>query len=165
VITSPPYPNRFSYARETRPHLFFFNFVTGASAVGDLETVAIGGTWGKATSILAGGITPANDLIDSLLSPYTRRINGECKLMANYVTKYFNDMYIHAEEVAKVCKRRVKLAYVIGNSKFFGHPLPSDEILASIFAHFGFDLETIERMRRRQSKAGLYEAVVFMSRS
>ena len=54
---------------------------------------------------------------------------------------------------------------MIGNSKFFGYPLPSDEILASIFAHFGFRLETIERMRRRQSKTGLYEAVVFMSRS
>ena len=27
IITSPPYPNRFSYARETRPHLFFFGFV------------------------------------------------------------------------------------------------------------------------------------------
>ena len=50
-------------------------------------------------------------------------------------------------------------------SKFFGHPSPSDEILASIFAHFGFSLETIERMRRRQSKTGLYEAVVFMCRS
>ena len=25
VITSPPYPNRFSYARETRPHLFFLS--------------------------------------------------------------------------------------------------------------------------------------------
>ena len=30
---------------------------------------------------------PANDLIDSLLSPYTKRINGECNVMANYVTK------------------------------------------------------------------------------
>ena len=50
VITSPPYPNRFSYARETRPHLFFFNFIEDAKAVGELETRAIGGTWGKATS-------------------------------------------------------------------------------------------------------------------
>ncbi|HQU45681.1 MAG TPA: hypothetical protein PK867_22900 [Pirellulales bacterium] len=41
---------------------------------------------------------------------------------------------------------------------------PSDEILASIFGHFGFQLESIERMRKRQSKSGLYEAVVFMRR-
>lgn len=44
---------------------------------------------------------------------------------------------------------------MIGNSKFFGHPLPSDEILAAILTHFGFHLETIERMRRRLSKTGL----------
>ena len=83
--------------------------------------------------------------------------------MASYVIKYFNDMYVHAGEMAKVCKAGARLAYVIGNSKFFDHPLPSDELLASIFAHFGFKIDGIERMRRRQSKKGLYEAVVFMS--
>lgn len=165
IITSPPYPNRFSYARETRPHLFFFNFVTRASAVGTLETEAIGGTWGKATSVLADGVEPANEVIRSLLRPCTSRIHNECNLMANYVTKYFNDIYVHAGEIAKVCRTKCRLAYVIGNSKFFGHPLPSDEILAAVFERFGFKLDAIERMRRRQSKTGLYEAVVFMRRS
>jgi len=164
VITSPPYPNRFSYARETRPHLFFFNFITDAAAVGQMETDAIGGTWGKATSVLAGGVEPANDLVRSLLAPYTGNINSECNLMSAYVIKYFNDIFAHAGEIAKVCRPKARLAYVIGNSKFFGHPLPSDEILASIFGYFGFKLDGIERMRKRQSKAGLYEAVVFMSR-
>ena len=56
VITSPPYPNRFSYARETRPHLFFLDFIESAKAVGQLETEAIGGTWGKATSVLSRGV-------------------------------------------------------------------------------------------------------------
>jgi len=164
VITSPPYPNRFSYARETRPHLFFFDFIESAKAVGELETDAIGGTWGKATSVLMAGIEPANDLINSLLAPYTANINGSGPLMAYYVTKYFNDIYEHAREVAAVCREKARLAYVIGNSKFYEHPLPSDEILASIFSHFGFDLERIDRLRKRQSKAGLYEAVVFMRR-
>lgn len=164
VITSPPYPNRFSYARETRPHLFFFNFIGDAAAVGQLETEAIGGTWGKATSVLAQGIEPANDLIRRLLTPYIGSISGECNLMAAYVVKYFNDILTHAAEIAKVCTDNAKLAYVIGNSKFFGHPLPSDEILAAIFGYFGFRTDGIERMRKRQSKAGLYEAVVFMSR-
>jgi hypothetical protein len=165
VITSPPYPNRFSYARETRPHLFFFDFIEDAAAVGQLETDAIGGTWGKATSVLSVGVTPANPLIESLLAPYTQNIDHAGSLMASYVTKYFNDIYSHAAEISKVCASRVRLAYVIGNSKFYGHPLPSDEILASIFGHFGFELERIDRMRRRQSKTGLYEAVVFMRRT
>lgn len=164
VITSPPYPNRFSYARETRPHLFFFDFIESAGAVGRLETDAIGGTWGKATSVLAQGVTPKNKLVDSLLEPYLRGIHAGGSLMASYVVKYFNDMYDHAGQIAEVSRPDCRLAYVIGNSKFYNHPLPSDEILAALFAHFGFDLERIDRMRKRQSKAGLYEAVVFMRR-
>jgi len=164
VITSPPYPNRFSYARETRPHLFFFEFIESATAVGQLETEAIGGTWGKATSVLASGVKPKNALIQALLNPYLHGIDSNGNLMANYVVKYFNDIYDHAGQVAQVCNKQARLAYVIGNSKFYDHPLPSDEILASIFGHFGFKLERIDRMRKRQSKTGLYEAVVFMRR-
>lgn len=164
IITSPPYPNRFSYARETRPHLFFFNFLERPSEVGQLETEAIGGTWGKATSVLADGVSPANDTIRSLLAPFTARIQGNCSLMAAYVTKYFNDMYAHAGQIAKICQPSARLAYVIGNSKFFGLPLPSDEILSAIFRDFGFTTVRIERMRRRQSKTGLHEAVVLMQR-
>ena len=164
VITSPPYPNRFSYARETRPHLFFFDFIDSATAVGTLETEAIGGTWGKATSVLAHGVSPANALIETLLDPYLSGIPVRGDLMAHYVVKYFNDIFEHAGQVAAVCTERARLAYVIGNSKFYGQPLPSDEILAAIFGHFGFELERIDRMRKRQSKSGLYEAVVFMRR-
>ena len=47
VITSPPYPNRFSYARETRPHLFFFDFIEDARAVGELETGPSAGRGGR----------------------------------------------------------------------------------------------------------------------
>lgn len=164
VITSPPYPNRFSYARETRPHLFFFDFIESAQAVGQLETDAIGGTWGKATSVLARGVIPKNELIQSLLDPYVHDIDSNGNLMANYVVKYFNNIYDHAQAISEACHSQARLAYVIGNSKFYDHPLPSDEILASIFNHFGFQLEGIERMRKRQSKSGLYEAVVFMRR-
>ncbi len=164
VITSPPYPNRFSYARETRPHLFFLDFVASAAAVGQLEVDGIGGTWGKATSILARGVAPANERIAGLLDPYITRFGERGGLMAAYVTKYFNDLYQHAGEIARVCRPNCRLAYVIGNSKFFGQPLPSDELLAEIFGEFGFGLDRIDRMRRRQSKSGLYEAVVFMRR-
>jgi hypothetical protein len=163
VITSPPYPNRFSYARETRPHLFFFDFIESAKHVGEMETDAIGGTWGKATTVLTNGVKPANKIVADLLHSHTPP-HDEGALMASYVTKYFNDIYTHAGEIAKVCAKHARLAYVIGNSKFFDHPLPSDEILAGIFGHFGFELDRIDHMRKRQSKRGLHEAVVFMRR-
>jgi hypothetical protein len=46
--------------------------------------------------------------------------------MANYIVKYFNNIYDHAAQIAEVCRQRARLAYVIGNSKFYDHPLPSD---------------------------------------
>lgn len=164
VITSPPYPNRFSYARETRPHLFFFDFIESAAAVGELETQAIGGTWGKATSALMSGVDPQNQTVADALAPYLHvaKQEGNGALMRSYVVKYFNNLFDHAAEISAVCRRRAQLAYVIGNSKFYDQPLPSDEILAAIFENFGFELTRIDRMRKRQSKAGLYEAVVFM---
>ncbi len=164
VITSPPYPNRFSYARETRPHLFFFDFIQDATAVGQLETDAIGGTWGRATSVLAKGVSPKNDIVATALNAYLGDIQTNGNLMASYVVKYFNDIYDHAEQIAQVCRKDARLAYVIGNSKFYEQPLPSDEILATIFQHFGFATQRIDRMRKRQSKTGLYEAIVFMHR-
>ena len=166
VITSPPYPNRFSYARETRPHLFFFNFVPDAKSVGEIETDAIGGTWGKATSVLMAGVDPINDIVGNALAPFVEGVPEADTggLMRSYVVKYFNNLYEHAAEISKVCRSGAKLAYVIGNSKFYDHPLPSDEILAKIFEGFGFETTSIDRMRKRQSKSGLYEAVVFMQR-
>lgn len=165
VITSPPYPNRFSYARETRPHLFYFDFIHSAKAVGEMEVEAIGGTWGKATSVLAAGIDPINECVRKALDPYVHGINTKGNLMASYVIKYFNDLYRHGDQLEQVTASGCKLAYVIGNSKFYEEPLPSDEILASIFDHFGFRLDRIDKMRKRQSKTGLYEAVVFMRKT
>lgn len=144
--------------------MFFFDFIEDAKAVGKLETVAIGGTWGAATSVLSKGIEPKNAVVRDVLSSHLKDVQEHGGLMAAYVTKYFNDIYDHAGRVAKVASRNCRLAYVIGNSKFYGNPLDSDEMLAEIFGHFGFQLERIDRMRKRQSKAGLYEAVVFMKR-
>ena len=57
VITSPPYPNRFSYAREFRPDLFSFDFIEDAQAVGQLRLCH---RWhcGKASSVLAARVSP-----------------------------------------------------------------------------------------------------------
>ena len=114
--------------------------------------------------MLAAGVVPKNDTVRALLDPYLGDIVANGSLMASYVVKYFNDIFDHAGQVATVCGDTCRLAYVIGNSKFYDHPLPSDEILAAIFQHFGFRLDRIDKMRRRQSKSGLYEAVVFLSR-
>jgi hypothetical protein len=109
-------------------------------------------------------VAPKNGAIKELLAPYLPAIHSGGNLMASYVVKYFNNLYDHAAEVPQVCRQRARPAYVIGNSKFYDQPLASDELLASIFGHFGFELERNDRMRKRQSKTVLHEAVVFMRR-
>jgi hypothetical protein len=162
VITSPPYPNRYSYARETRPQMFYLGFVQDGREVGELETEAIGGTWGKATSVLSGHFNYRSTVIEEALRGIPERIGEHSHLMQNYVIKYFNDIEQHIESLKPFLRRGAQLAYVIGNSKFYKVVLPSDEILADIFEVSGFQIISIERMRRRNSKPGLYEAVIFM---
>lgn len=161
VITSPPYPNRYSYARETRPHMFFLGLVQDSKEVGELETEAIGGTWGKATSVLSGHFDYRSTVVGESLRGIPERIGQHSHLMQNYVIKYFNDIEQHVQCLKPFLRRGAQLAYVIGNSKFYRIILPSDEILADIFEANGFRIISIERMRRRNSKSGLYEAIVF----
>jgi len=161
VITSPPYPNRYSYARETRPQMFYLGFVQDAREVGELETEAIGGTWGKATSVLSGHFDYRSTAVEEALRGIPERIERHSHLMQNYVIKYFNNIEQHIESLRPLLRRGAQLAYVIGNSKFYKIVLPSDEILADIFEANGFQILSIERMRRRNSKSGLYEAIVF----
>jgi hypothetical protein len=73
-----------------------------------------------------------------------------------------NDVEQHIESLKPFLRRGARLAYVIGNSKFYNIVLSSDEILADVFEANGFQVVSTERMRRRNSKSGLYEAVVFM---
>jgi hypothetical protein len=162
VITSPPYPNRYSYARETRPQMFYLGFIQDGREVGELETEAIGGTWGKATSVLDNHLDYRSTIIEKALRAIPERIGQHSHLMQNYVIKYFNDIEQHIESLKPFLQRGARLAYVVGNSKFYKIVLPSDEILADIFEANGFQIISIERMRRRNSKSGLYEAIVFM---
>lgn len=162
VITSPPYPNRYSYARETRPQMFYLGLVKSGREVGQLETEAIGGTWGRATSILERDVDYRSTAVARALRGIPERIGQDSRLMQNYVTKYFNDIEEHIESLNRFLRPGTRLAYIIGNSKFYGITLPSDEVLADIFEAHGVRIISIERMRRRNSKSGLYEAIVFM---
>jgi len=53
VITSPPYANRMSYIRELRPYMYWLGYLVNGRDAAELDWLAIGGTWGVATSRLA----------------------------------------------------------------------------------------------------------------
>jgi len=165
IITSPPYPNRYSYVWETRPYLYFFEIFKKPREASDLDMTTIGGTWGRATFVLKDTvINPLNKEVDHAVGETVEKIRERSNLLANYVQKYFNEMYIHFSELSKVAENNSRCAYVIGNSKIKGVEIQSDIILANLLESVGFSIHSIVRIRTRLGKKGLYEAIIYGSK-
>lgn len=161
VITSPPYPNRYSYVWNTRPHLYFLDFLSTPKDAADLDKSTIGGTWGTATSILQKDIiSPKYDFLSDI-ELVVNDIRNDDNLMANYVMKYFN---LLADQIAKlelISSNNIKCAYVVGNSRIKKRYIETDSLLAKIFEGLGYKVSEIHRFRKRNSGTDLYESIVY----
>lgn len=164
VITSPPYPNRYSYVWNTRPFLYFFELFQERKEAADLDLKTIGGTWGTATSALAKGrIEPWHPIIDKWISPIADKIRGNDPLMANYVMKYFNLLARQIVSQDSLLSSSARCAYVVGCSRIKGVYIETDRLLAEIFEGLGlgYSVRKIERFRRRHSGSELHESIVY----
>lgn len=164
VITSPPYPNRVSSMRELRPYMYWMGFLEDPSDAGALDWSAIGGTWGAATSRLKGwhptGAQCVPDLIEGVAERIAKRPEGSAGLMAQYVRRYFADMSLHVSALREVLRPGGEFYYVVGNASFYGYVVETEKALAQLFAGAGFDKVTTRTLRKRSSKAELFEFVV-----
>jgi len=162
LITSPPYANRMSYIRELRPYMYWLRFLDSASEAGELDWLAIGGTWGVATSRLNDWMPEAADLpIEKQIRELSHQIerdggtNGP--LLATYVTKYFHDMFRHFQAAFRHVRNAGRVVYIIGNSTFYGHLVPAQQWYAAMMRDVGFADVRISAIRKRNSKLALYE--------
>ena len=168
LITSPPYPNRMSYIRELRPYLYWLGYLQQSREAGELDWQAIGGTWGIATSRLACWERDDAVAMPAYLAPILDKIraahgkNGP--LMANYVSKYFEDMARHLERVRGLLAPGADVHYIIGNSSFYGHLVPAERLYADLMTDLGYRNVGVRVLRKRNSKKELYEFDVFATR-
>ena len=164
VITSPPYPNRYSYVWNTRPYLYFLDFFSTAKEASDLDRKTIGGTWGTATSELTkGAYAPVNSAVEDAVGPTVALIRSSDPLMANYVMHYFNRLAAQIMEMDRILSDKARIAYVVGNSWIKGVYIETDVLLARIVQNIGinFEMSDIHRFRRRHSGDKLYESIVY----
>ena len=134
VITSPPYPNRYSYVWNTRPHLYFLDFFTTPKEASSLDKETIGGTWGTATSILGKGVVePSFDFLKKDVWNVVEDIRQDDNLMANYVMKYFNLLAEQIHTMERLPQKNLRCAYVVGNSRIKGRYVATDTLLGDIF--------------------------------
>lgn len=167
VITSPPYPNRYSYVWNTRPHLYMLGFMETGKEAADLDKQTIGGTWGTATSELQKGIfAPYNSAVADVVEPICAQIRQEDNLMANYVMHYFNRLTQQVVNMDKVLQKHARVAYVVGNSWIKGVYVETDVLLGEIFERSGLGYTTTElrRFRKRHSGKDLYETIVYATK-
>ena len=164
VITSPPYPNRISYIRELRPYMYWVGFLGEAREAGELDWEAIGGTWGIATSRLANWKSEVTELPSSLMDTAIEIQNSDGKnafLMAQYVLKYFHDMYLHFSNLRSKLHSGARLNYIVGNSTFFGVSVPSEKLYGDILTQLGYKNIGYRIVRKRNSKKELFEFDIY----
>ncbi|MCE5227009.1 MAG: site-specific DNA-methyltransferase [Porphyromonadaceae bacterium] len=162
VITSPPYPNRYSYVWNTRPYLYFFDMFSSPKQASDLDKKTIGGTWGTATSCISKGVVePYSKAIEKHVSPVVERIRQNDNLMANYVMKYFNLLSKQIEQMDKFLSKDAKVAYVVGNSEIKGVYVETDVLLSKIFESQNYSKIYMNRFRKRNSGQDLFETIVY----
>jgi len=161
VITSPPYPNRYSYVHQTRPQLYFMELLNNTREATEIDLQAIGGTWGRATSILQKDLIEVPDAIRAYLY-YYEELRSKSLLMCNYATKYFIDLWKHIIALKEVIKPEFRGVYIVGNSRLSGVDIFTESILGHIFEQEGFRIEQIVCFRKRGGKKNLYETALFI---
>jgi len=159
VITSPPYPNRYSYVHQTRPQLHFMELLDNIGQATEIDLQAVGGTWGRATSVLQRELLVVPTEIKPYLT-YYEELENKSILMCNYATKYFIDMWKHIKLIKEVKANQFRGAYVVGNSRLSEVDIFTESILATLFKHEGFDVEKIVAFRKRGGKKRLYETAI-----
>lgn len=165
VVTSPPYPNRYSYVWNTRPYLYLLGYFDTASEASGLDKETIGGTWGTATSVLKKGeIAPQFPIIEKVVEPVASEIRKTDNLMANYLMKYFNKLASQIVHQDALLANNAKMAYVVGCSRLKGIYVETDVLLAKIFEglDLGYSVWKVERFRRRHSGKDLHESTVYV---
>jgi DNA modification methylase len=160
IITSPPYPNRISYIRELRPYMYWTKFLNEAKEAGELDWLAVGGTWGIATSRLLSWQRQEENLPAEVFSTVEKielSDGKNAKLLSIYVLKYFHDMHLHLSSLRYILQDKAKLHYIVGNSTFFGNMVDTATLLAASMSLLGYSDIRSEIIRKRNCNKALYE--------
>ena len=161
LITSPPYPNRMSYIRELRPYMYWLGFLEDKRQAGELDWLAIGGTWGVATSRVASWKKADDVFFPDYFASMLRRIEDTAassgRVLSRYVGKYFEDVWRHVRAAMRTMRRGAEMHYVVGNSKFYDVLVPTERIYGDMLLEAGARSVRIDALRKRNSKKELVE--------
>ncbi len=161
VITSPPYANRMSYIRELRPYMYWLGFLLDGRNAGELDWTVIGGTWGIATSRLIEWQRAdehfKSERLSGVLDQIAHADNKSGVVLANYVAKYFDDIWAHFQGLLPILAPQAEVHYIVGNSTFYGTVVATELLYAEMLSALGFHHVECKAIRKRNSKKELVE--------
>jgi hypothetical protein len=150
-----------SYIRELRPYMYWLRFLTNAREAGELDWLAIGGTWGIATSRLnewqPGEEAYTSPDLEKTLARVACPDNANGTLLATYIHRYCVDMGKHFDGLRRILAPGARIHYIVGNSTFYGELLSVERIYAHMMQELGFTDVNIRPIRKRNSKKELVE--------
>jgi len=149
VVTSPPYPNRHDYTRVFGIELMF----------GFLD-------WERTRELRYQSFhshpeaRPNRPTVEGYSQPKslqcaieTIRTKLKDRRIPRMIAGYFTDMFLCLQEMRRVSRVGAKIALVVGNAQYGGHPVLVDELTAEIGEQVGLHCEKIVIARRRGNSA------------
>lgn len=164
MVTSPPYMNNYHYVRNTRPQLYWLNFISSPREQRCLEIHNFGQYWQTVRDVeplaLAFEHRRLEDTIRQLRQ--TRKDKGAYggPGWANYVTAYFNDSFRFMTALKRVLARGGVGVVVIGNSIIQGINIKTEHILGEIGKMQGLILEGVYCIREKRVGASITRSSV-----
>jgi hypothetical protein len=164
MVTSPPYMNNYHYVRNTRPQLYWLNFITSPKEQKHLETNNFGQYWQTVRDSMPIPLVFAHSGLVEILQQLraTRAEQGAYggPGWANYVTAYFNDCYRFMATLKRVLACRGVGVVVIGNSIIQGFDIRTEELLGEIGVMQGLTLEGVHCIRDKRVGASITQSSV-----
>jgi len=149
VITSPPYPNRHDYTRVFGVELMF-GFLNWEQTRKLRYQSIHSHPEAHPERPDAGGYTQPKTLAWAVAK---LREQDESPRLIRMLEGYFLDLYLALREVRRVCKPGARIAFVVGNAQYGGHPISVDELTGEVGEQAGLECEKLLVARYRGNSA------------
>jgi hypothetical protein len=169
MVTSPPYMNNYHYVRNTRPQLYWLNFVSSPAEQKYLETQNFGPYWQNVREAPPVALKfELRDLEKILKKLRETRVDKGAyggPGWANYVASYFNDCFRFMAALNRLLAPGGVGVVVIGNSIIQGLDIRTEGILGQIGVMRGLALEGIHCIREKRVGASITRSSVRYGKS
>ena len=148
VLTSPPYLNGTNYFRNTKLELWFLDMIQSENDLKKFRKMAVCGGINNVTG--RSKEVEVSDKVKDLVS--NLEVVSKDKRIPKMIQHYFSDMREVISNLYSMVRPGGVVILDIGDSKFYGVHVPTDQLLIDIALKIGFHLKERNILAKRYSK-------------